>query len=75
MMIVLEYYLTIIIIIVITASEKKVITLTFLRRAKEPDFGAGVLVYLDFLCIDTPIHAKAPGPAPPQIYKPEKQPF
>ena len=55
--------------------KKKVITLTFLRRAKEPDFGAGVLVYLDFLCIDTPIHAKAPGPAPPQIYKPEKQPF
>ena len=58
-----------------TVSEKKVITLTFLRRAKKPDFGAGVLVYLDFLCIDTPIHAKAPGPAPPQIYKPEKQPF
>ena len=49
--------------------------MTFLRCAKKPDFGAGVLVYLDFLCIDTPIHAKAPGPAPPQIYKPEKQPF
>jgi hypothetical protein len=32
---------------------------------KKPDFGAGVLVYLDFLCINTPIHAKSPGPAPP----------
>ena len=32
-------------------------------------------MYLDFLCIDTPIHAKAPGPPPPQLYKPEEQPF
>ena len=42
---------------------------------KKPDFGGGVLVYLDFLYIDILIHAKAPGPAPPQLYKPEKQPF
>ena len=51
--------------IYIYSIEKKVTTLIFLRSVKKPGFGAGVLVYLDFLCIDTPTHAKAPGPAPP----------
>ena len=39
---------------------------------KKPGFGAGVLVSLDFLCIDTSIHAKAPGPALPSY---TRQPF
>ena len=58
-----------------SSGRKKPIKTSISPRAKEAGFGLAVIVHMDFLCIDTPVHAIGLWPAPPQPDEPGKQPW